>query len=84
VVKKILKDKGSLKLGIRDIFYTQQAEGSINFQQTQATFHNKRDSRQASLTFTYRFGKPFKGQQNNRHSGGANEEANRVKQGGNN
>jgi hypothetical protein len=84
VVKKILKDKGSVKLGIRDIFYTQQAQGSINFQQTQATFHNKRDSRQVSMTFTYRFGKPFKDQQNNRHSGGANEEANRVKQGGNN
>ena len=84
VVKKILKDKGSLKLGIRDIFYTQQAKGSIDFQQTQATFHNTRDSRQVSMTFTYRFGKPFKDQQNNRHSGGANEEANRVKQGGNN
>ena len=84
VVKKILKDKGSVKLGIRDIFYTQQAKGSINFQQTEATFHNTRDSRQVSMTFTYRFGKPLKDQQNDRHSGGANEEANRVKQGGNN
>jgi hypothetical protein len=84
LVKKILKDKGSVKLGIRDIFYTQQAKGKIDFQQTQATFHNTRDSRQVSLTFTYRFGKPIQGQQNNRHTGGASEEANRVKTGGNN
>jgi hypothetical protein len=84
IAKQVLKEKGSLKLGIRDIFYTQQVKGYINFQQTEATFHNSRDSRQVSLTFTYRFGKPIKGTQNNRHSGGADEEANRVKAGGNN
>jgi hypothetical protein len=84
VAKKILGGKGSLKLGIRDIFYTQQAKGRIDFQQTQATFQNIRDSREVSLTFSYRFGKPIKGAQNDRHSGGANEEANRVKTGGGN
>jgi iron complex outermembrane receptor protein len=84
IVKQLFKEKGSLKLGVRDIFYTQQFRGAINFQETQATFHNSRDSRQVSLTFTYRFGKPIKGPQNNRHSGGADEEANRVKAGGNN
>ncbi|HVY73754.1 MAG TPA: TonB-dependent receptor [Puia sp.] len=84
VSKKILKEKGNVKLGIRDIFYTQQAKGTINFQETQASFYNTRDSRQVSLTFTYRFGKPIQGPQNNRHSGGASEEANRVKAGGNN
>ena len=84
IVKQLFNEKGSLKLGVRDIFYTQQFRGAINFQETQATFHNSRDSRQVSLTFTYRFGKPIKGPQNNRHSGGADEEANRVKAGGNN
>jgi outer membrane receptor protein involved in Fe transport len=84
IVKQLFKEKGSLKLGVRDIFYTQQFRGAINFQETQATFHNSRDSRQVSLTFNYRFGKPIKGPQNNRHSGGADEEANRVKAGGNN
>ncbi len=84
IVKQLFKEKGSLKLGVRDIFYTQQFRGAINFQETQATFHNSRDSRQVSLTFTYRFGRPIKGPQNNRHSGGADEEANRVKAGGNN
>jgi outer membrane receptor protein involved in Fe transport len=84
VAKQIFKDKGSVKLGIRDIFHTQLPRGSINFQQTQATFSNTWDSRQVSFTFTYRFGKPITGAQNNRHSSGAEEEANRVKTGGNN
>ena len=84
IAKQILKDKASLKLGLRDMFYTQQVRGTINFQQTQATFHNTRDSRQLSLTFTYRFGQAVKGAQNNRHSGGADDESNRLKKGGNN
>ncbi|MDP4131245.1 MAG: outer membrane beta-barrel family protein, partial [Bacteroidota bacterium] len=84
VVKQVLKEKGSLKLGIRDMFNTQQVRGSIDFQQTEAVFHNIRDSREVSLTFSYRFGKPIKGAQNNRHSGGADEESNRVKAGGGN
>jgi iron complex outermembrane recepter protein len=84
VVKQVLKEKGSLKLGIRDIFNTQQVSGNIDFQETQARFHNIRNSRQVSLTFSYRFGKPIKGTQTNRHSGGADEESSRVKAGGGN
>jgi iron complex outermembrane receptor protein len=84
ISKQLMDNKASLKLGIRDIFYTQQVTGHINFQQTQAYFHNARDSRQASLTFTYRFGKPIKGSQQRRTSGGASDEQNRVKVGGNN
>ena len=84
IAKQIMKEKGTLKLGLRDIFYTQQVKGTIDFQQTEATFHNSRDSRQLSLTFTYRFGHAIKGAQNNHHSGGADDESNRLKKGGNN
>jgi len=84
VSKQLLKEKASLKLAIRDMFYTGSVRGYINFQETQATFHNTRDSRQVSLTFTYRFGKPIKGPQPRRNAGGANDEQNRVKAGGNN
>ncbi len=84
VAKTIMKEKGTLKLGLRDIFYTQQVKGTIDFQQTEATFHNTRDSRQLSLTFTYRFGKAVRGAQNNHHSGGADDESSRLKKGGNN
>ncbi len=82
--KQILKEKGSLKLGVRDMLHTQIIKGTIDFQQTDATFKNSRDSRQVSLTFTYRFGKPIKGSQPRRNTGGANDESNRVKTGGNN
>jgi iron complex outermembrane recepter protein len=84
IAKQILKDKGTLKLAMRDIFNSRQANGTIDFQQTQATFHNSRDSRQVSLTFTYRFGTAIKGAQNNRHNGGADDESSRLKKGGNN
>jgi len=84
IAKQIMKEKASLKLGLRDMFYTQQVKGTIDFQETQATFHNSRDSRQLSLTFTYRFGQAIKGPQNNRHSGGADDESSRLKKGGNN
>jgi hypothetical protein len=83
ISKKILKDKASLKLAIRDMFYTNKVSGYINFQQTEATFRNVRDSRQIAMTFTWNFGKPFKGTGGRRHSGAGDEES-RVKSGGNN
>ncbi len=84
ISKQLFKEKANLKLGIRDMFYTQKVKGYINFQETEATFHNTRDSRQVSLSFTYRFGKPIKGPQPRRNAGGASDELNRVKAGGNN
>lgn len=84
VSRPVLKGKGTVRLNMRDILYTNWVKGSINFQSTQATFENKRDSRMANIAFTYRFGKPIKGSQNNRKRGGAEDEQNRVKIGGNN
>ncbi|HTL09295.1 MAG TPA: TonB-dependent receptor [Chitinophagaceae bacterium] len=84
ISKQILKGKGTVRANIRDIFYTSGARGEINFQQTQARFENTRDSRVAGISFSYRFGKPLKGPQNNRKKGGADDELNRVKAGGNN
>jgi len=84
VSKKILKDKGSLKLAFRDFLYTNKAHGYLNFQQTEATFSNRHDSRQVALTFSYNFGKPLKGISPRRHNNGAGEEESRVKTGGNN
>lgn len=83
VSKKIMHEKASIKLGVRDFLYTNKPHGYLNFQQTEATFHNYRDSRQVSATFTYRFGKPLKAPARRRTSG-AGEEESRVKTGGNN
>ncbi len=82
VAKQVMKGKGTLKLNMRDIFYTQQPKGEINFQSTEARFKNYRDSRVLNLTFTYRFGKPLKNTNGQRKKGGAGEEQNRVKGGG--
>jgi iron complex outermembrane recepter protein len=82
--KQVMKGKGTLRFNARDILYTNWVKGSIDFASTQATFENRRDTRMASIAFTYRFGKPIKGPQNNRKKGGADEEQNRVKVGGNN
>ena len=82
VQKLILKNKGSLKLGVRDIFASQKFSGYINYQDINARIRNSWDSRTVSLTFSYRFGKPIKNQQQ-RRSGGASDEQSRVKTSGN-
>jgi hypothetical protein len=80
VSKQVMKGKGSVRLNVRDIFYTQMPRGQINFKSTEASFVNKRDSRVANVTFTYRFGKPLNGN-GQRKKGSASEEQNRVKTG---
>jgi iron complex outermembrane recepter protein len=82
VQKQILKKKGSLKLSIRDIFKSQNFSGGVNYQDIDALIKNTRDSRVASLTFSYRFGKPMQNQQR-RKTGGASDEQSRVKSTGN-
>lgn len=80
IAKQVLKTKGNIRFNVRDILYTNKATGDINFENTLAHFVNSRDSRVASLSFTYNFGKPIKGMQR-RKIGGADDETNRVKVG---
>ncbi len=83
ISKTILKGKGTIRLNMRDILYSNFPKGNIDFQRTKAYFENRRDSRVAGIAFTWRFGKPLKTQQNNRKTGGADDEKNRVKTGEN-
>jgi len=78
VQKQVLKKKGTLKLSVRDALLTMIPQGNISFQNTEAHFKNYRDSRVATLSFNYRFGKPIKGI-NARKTGGAGDEQNRIK-----
>jgi outer membrane receptor protein involved in Fe transport len=78
IQKQVLKKKGTVKLTVRDIFFTMAPSGNINFQNTEAYFRNTRDSRVATISFNYRFGKPIKGLKT-RKTGGAGDEQNRVK-----
>jgi iron complex outermembrane receptor protein len=81
VSKQVLKGKGTVKLNVRDILYTQKPHGNINFKNTEARFENRRDTRVANVTFTYRFGKPIKSTNGQRKKGGASDEQNRVNTG---
>jgi len=80
ITKQVFKKKGTLKFGVRDIFFTQKFSGYAKYSDVDVTLAGKRDSRQANLTFTYRFGKsniPAA----RRKTGGANDEQSRVKSG---
>ena len=56
VSKQLLNNKASIKLSIRDIFYTQYAREIQNFQDVQSTLKMYRDTRVANISFVYRFG----------------------------
>lgn len=59
--KSLFNNKATLKLAFRDIFYTQAMNGLTLFKDTEEYFEMKRDTRVAVLSFTWRFGKSFKG-----------------------
>lgn len=74
--RPVLKKKGTIKLSVRDIFYTNGMEGLTDFPGATEYFIIKRDSRAISLAFTYRFGKAYK--TTKRSSGSAADEMERV------
>lgn len=76
VAKQVLKNKGTIKLSARDLFYTQAMAGLTTFYQSTEYFKITRDSRVCTLSFTYRFGKQFKSLP--QRSGGAGDEIERV------
>ncbi len=80
ISKQVMQKKGSIRLSVRDVFFTQKFSGYSKYQNIDVTIKNVRDSRVFNLSFSYRFGK----QQNSpqRKKGGASDEQNRVKVGG--
>ncbi|TAE72500.1 MAG: TonB-dependent receptor [Bacteroidetes bacterium] len=78
IQKKIMKDKGALKLNVSDVFWTFQPGGDIlGLSNATARFYSVLDSRVATLNFSYRFSKGSNLKL--RKSGGADDEKNRVK-----
>lgn len=82
VQKSFMERRASIRLNVSDIFYTGVVRGSTLYQNVDEVFVSKRESRVASLNFTYRFGKntisPAR-----RRAGGAEEEKRRASGGGN-
>lgn len=76
ISKQVLKNKGTIRLTIRDMFYTQNYSGYSTFQNSDEPFVVKWDSRVARISFSWRFGKAMKPVK--RSGGGATEETERV------
>jgi len=76
ISKQIMKNKGSLKLSLRDLTYFQNYSGYSTFQNAHEPFVIKWDSRVLRLSFSWRFGKAMKPV--NRSEGGATDEINRA------
>ena len=76
VARPVLKKKATIKMSLRDLFYTQAMEGLTQFQAADEYFILRRDTRVFNVAFTWRFGKPLKSTR--RTGGGAGDEMQRV------
>jgi hypothetical protein len=77
--KKILKSMGSLRFSLSDVLYTNRIRGRINnLYLTDANWYGPRDTRVASFTFSYRFGKSTNNKPKHTGSGSETEQG-RIK-----
>jgi iron complex outermembrane recepter protein len=76
----VLKNKGTIRLNVRDILWTQKVSGFSRFGTIDAAFQQAPDSRVVGLNFTYRLAKG-KVNGSKRKTGGAGDETERVKSG---
>ncbi|MDP1843729.1 MAG: outer membrane beta-barrel family protein [Sediminibacterium sp.] len=78
LAKKILKDKGSFKFSLNDMFYSNQPGGDIiAIANSSAKWKSFLDTRVATITLSYRFNKGKS--LNARNTGGSDAEKGRVK-----
>lgn len=75
--KQILNGKGTLRLNIRDPFAWQHYSAITEYSNIYVKVNAHFDARQATATFTYRFGKSQQGQQRRRNNA-SQDEQNRV------
>jgi hypothetical protein len=57
ISKQLFNTRGSLRLGVTDIFNTRRDKYTINYQNINLTAIDKKETQVATLTFSYRFGK---------------------------
>jgi hypothetical protein len=77
VGKQIMKNKGSIRLNVRDVLWSQRINGSAKYSSIDVNFHQFNDNRIVNLSFTYRFNKG-KATTSQRKRGGADDEQSRV------
>lgn len=79
--KQVLKNKGSIRLNVRDIFAGSVFKGYSKYGTVDARFKNVNDGRAVSLTFSYRFNKGKLKANSGRRNSSAGDEQERVKGG---
>ncbi|MEZ5017186.1 MAG: outer membrane beta-barrel protein [Flavipsychrobacter sp.] len=75
--KQVFKNKGTIRLNVNDLFWKGLPRATSTYNAYQEDFVVKRESRQVSITFSYRFGKQTVPQTRKR-KGGATDEMKRV------
>jgi hypothetical protein len=77
VQKTVLKNKGTVRFNISDIFWTNLPKAVVTYDNYVERWHAKRETRVANLTFSYRFGNN-KVQAARKRSTGSEEERRRA------
>ncbi|HYK77084.1 MAG TPA: outer membrane beta-barrel protein [Daejeonella sp.] len=77
--KSIFNKKGSLKLGVSDLFDTQKTSIATTFRNMNMQINERQDTRKARLTFSYRFGNSSQKPANRKS--GVEDETGRIKNG---
>ena len=79
ISKQILKNKGSIKLNVQDIFAGSVFKGYSKYGTVDANFKDVNDGRAIGITFSYRFNKGKLKAGSSKRTGGAGDEQSRVK-----
>lgn len=77
--KQVMKNKGSVRINIRDPFYLMKFNGTTELAQFTSNTQSRWDNRRFIVTFTYRLGKTL--QQQQRKRGGTDDEQRRANSG---
>lgn len=76
--QQMMKGKGTLRIAMRDIFFTQKFRGTSRYGNVDFNLQDVNDTRVFSVGFTYRFSKGKKIAPVKRTAGSANEEQERI------
>jgi iron complex outermembrane recepter protein len=78
ISKEIFQKKATIRLNVRDIFYTQGFRGISKYSNIDAKFTETRDSRVVNLGFTYRFSKGKMNGAPKRRASSSSDEQSRI------
>ena len=80
LASRVLKNKGTLRLTARDIFWTQKLRGVTQYGNVDVEMRQVSETQVVTIGFTYNFSKGKKIAPVKRTQGSANDEQNRIGQ----